>query len=74
MKENRYRIIFRGVDMESYGIDEYSALKGTHLFKDNIELVADYKANCIDSTRDAFLFRVFMRDVGGCELVMIERC
>lgn len=74
MKENRYRIIFRGVDMESYGIDELSALRGTHLFKDNIELVADYNANRIDSTKDAFLFRVFMRDVGGCELVMIERC
>lgn len=74
MKENKYRIIFRGIDIVSRGINEYSAIKGTHLFKDNIELIADYKANRIDSTKDAFLFRVFMRDVGGCELVMIERC
>ena len=69
---NKYRVYFRNIEVMAQGINEYNALISTGLFKDNVEHLKTYIAH-ENEKRPAWIFKVFMGDTKGLELVVIER-
>lgn len=67
---NRYKIYFRNIEVLAQGLNEYSALKSTGLFKDNIGHLKTYITL---EKKPAWIYQVFMYDTKGLELVVIER-
>lgn len=67
---NKYKIYFRNIEATVEGLNEYSALKSTGLFKDNIQHLKTYTTL---KKQPAWIYQVFMYDTKGLELVVIER-
>lgn len=67
---NNYRVYFRNIEVTARGLNEYSALKSTGLFKDGIQHLKNYTTM---EKQPVCIYQVFMWDTKGLELVVIER-